>query len=622
MNRRNTRRSDILRSAWTVLAAWALYAACRLAIGALLGWPEPTPDDWMRLLEVRDLMGGQSWWDVTQYRADPPEGFAMHWSRLVDLPLTLAVAVFGEFWGMALVPLLWLLPALFALRGIMLRLGFSDLAYAIGLVLLPLMPLLPGVFAPLAIDHHGPQAALALATAALMLSERARGAVGAGFFAAAWLAVSLEGLPLVAVIAGLYGVRYLGAEQRLLPWFLLSLTGFALAFVLVTRPNAELFGPWCDILRPGHIAAFGVATLVAGIVPFLPFQHHVAGRLAALVAVPLAAVPMALLMLGPCFANPMSQLDPVLAQWWHGYIVEGLPFWEQPVSVAVMAIWLLVPIVGGYWLAGRGGGFAEDAGIGWLLLFLLALAAWGYSLLVMREGVIAQLLAIPFAAVLLALLLPGARGIASTVPRLAATLGCVFLATPVFVSAMAKPLDPLLPTATMARGAAAPLADRPCDYARLARLEPGLVMTTMDAGPQILATTPHTIVAASYHRNQAPMRDTILAYSGSAEEAETILRDYAPAYLLACEADSDFALYRTADPDAFANLLVDGRAPEWLEPVPGFAEGPLRVYRANLVAAAQDAPPSGRFGRTAPPPVRPGESPPPVRPGESPSPRR
>ena len=47
-------------------------------------------DDAMRLVEVRDLLAGQGWFDLTQYRLSPPGGVAMHWSRLVDVPLAVA----------------------------------------------------------------------------------------------------------------------------------------------------------------------------------------------------------------------------------------------------------------------------------------------------------------------------------------------------------------------------------------------------------------------------------------------------------------------------------------------------------------------------------------------------
>src|SRR5690349_7387974 len=44
-------------------------------------------DDAMRLVEVRDLLAGQSWFDLVQHRLDPPAGSPMHWSRLIDAPL-------------------------------------------------------------------------------------------------------------------------------------------------------------------------------------------------------------------------------------------------------------------------------------------------------------------------------------------------------------------------------------------------------------------------------------------------------------------------------------------------------------------------------------------------------
>ena len=64
-----------------LLANWANIAARRF----------PDPDDIMRLVEVRDLLGGQGWFDPDQYRIDPLREVPMHWSRLVDLPLAVPV---------------------------------------------------------------------------------------------------------------------------------------------------------------------------------------------------------------------------------------------------------------------------------------------------------------------------------------------------------------------------------------------------------------------------------------------------------------------------------------------------------------------------------------------------
>ena len=44
-------------------------------------------DSLLRLVQIRDLIGGQGWFDLHQYRMGPEGGFVMHWSRLVDAPI-------------------------------------------------------------------------------------------------------------------------------------------------------------------------------------------------------------------------------------------------------------------------------------------------------------------------------------------------------------------------------------------------------------------------------------------------------------------------------------------------------------------------------------------------------
>ncbi len=566
-----------VRTWQAVLAVWLAYALVRLAIQPLLGWEPVGPDDWTRLLEVRAWLDGQHFWDVTQYRMNPPEGFSMHWSRLVDLPLAALALVFGETVAMALVPLLWLLPALFALRAIMLRLHFPPLAFAFGLLILPLFPLLPGNFAPMRIDHHAPQAVLALVCAALLIRDSRWSAVAGGVCAAAWVVISLEGLPLVAVLGGLYGVRYWFGERTLLPWFLGALAVSSAALSYATR--APLDAAFCDVLLPGHILTFAAAAVMAAIIPVLPWQDRVQGRLVALGAMGLASLQLALTLLGPCATNPMAELDPVLQTWWHGYITEGLPIWKQPVSVALMLVWTIGIIALGWWRAHCRGLFHQGRALPCTLLFLFALAAGGYSLLVMREGVVAQLLAIPFAALLMAEFLPQARALASPVPRILATLAAVGLTTPLFASAFAKPLDRQFPMDTMMPDVVALIERGECDYSRLAALEPGLVLAPLDAGPQILGTSDHKIVAASYHRNQRPMADVLGALTGSVEEAQLIAERYGADYVAICGAAADVALYRTAAPDNFANALVSGEVPQWLERDEVVGQDSLRVYR-------------------------------------------
>ncbi len=566
-----------VRSWQAVVAVWLAYAAARLALQPLLAWEPVDPDDWARLLQVRAWLDGQPFWDVTQYRMNPPQGFSMHWSRLVDLPLAALMLLFGETAAMALVPLLWLLAALFALRAIMMRMDFPPLAFAFGLLILPLFPMLPATFAPMRIDHHAPQAVLALVCAALLIQNSRWSAIACGLCAAAWMVISLEGLPLVAVLAALYGVRYWFGERALLPWFLGALAISAAVLAYGTR--GPLDTTYCDVLLPGHLLTFAAAAVISAVIPFLPWQDRVAGRAIALAGMGLVCLQLAFALLGPCATNPMAQLDPVLQEWWHGFIAEGLPIWKQSPSVALTLVWTIGVIALGWWRAHCRGLFHQGRALPCTLLFLFAMAAGGYSLLVMREGVVAQLLAIPFAALLMAEYLPKARTIAAPVPRIVATLAALGLTTPLFASAFAAPLDDLAPRAGMAPEVRALMEEGSCDYSRLAALEPGLVAAPFDAGLRILGKTDHAILAASYHRNQAPMVDLLATLTGSVEQARAILTRRQVDYVAICGAAGDVALYRSAAPGNLANALVSGEVPGWLVLDERVSRGALRVYR-------------------------------------------
>ena len=565
-----------------VPAAWLAWCIGALAVQAALGFAPSGADDWTRLVQVRALLDGQGFWDVTQYRMNPPAGFSMHWSRLVDLPIAALALLVGETAAMALVPLLWLLPALFALRAIMLRLGFSNGAIAAGLILMPLMPLLPTSFAPMRIDHHTPQAVLGLACAALLLSPSRRSALAAGLCASAWALISLEALPLIAAIAALYGLRYVWAGDRLLVPFLAALTVASGVLGYAMRGPGLWDSAFCDVLLPGHIAAFAAATLAAFVGPMLPGQRTWQWRAASVALVPLFAVPVAVLTLGPCLSDPMAQLDPVLRTWWHGYIMEGLPIWRQPVSVMVMTGWTVLIVIAAGWAVRQDWRtWPAERQMAWGLYLIIALAAGAYSLVLMRAGVIAQLLTIPAAAWLIARYLPRARAVTGTVPRIAATLAVFGFTTPMFASLAAKPLDARFPTATMGSASRAQIESGQCDYGRLSALEAGQVLAPLDAAPQILGRTDHTVVAASYHRNQGPMSDVLAAYTGSSENARIIARRYAADYVVACGSAADLALYRTAGDGNFANAVLSDTPPDWLVLESDISSGSLRVYRVR-----------------------------------------
>ena len=121
----------------------------------------------MRLVQVRDLIAGQGWFDVTQYRLNPPDGVVMHWSRLVDLPIAILLRagelVLPSTTAERLVLTVWpaalLLVLLFGIVRIARELA-DDAAARLALIFAALMAPVLQHFRPGAIDHHNVQLVL------------------------------------------------------------------------------------------------------------------------------------------------------------------------------------------------------------------------------------------------------------------------------------------------------------------------------------------------------------------------------------------------------------------------------------------------------------------------------
>src|SRR4030095_460438 len=83
---------------WIGTMVWMLWDRWGMIHGFLL----PDTDDNMRMMQVRAWLAAQGWFDLRQYRLDPPYGANIHWSRLVDLPLAAIKLGLTPFVGGAL----------------------------------------------------------------------------------------------------------------------------------------------------------------------------------------------------------------------------------------------------------------------------------------------------------------------------------------------------------------------------------------------------------------------------------------------------------------------------------------------------------------------------------------
>jgi len=588
------KRSDamaVLEKPGWVPQLWQVWVAAS-AMLVLMALPRIThfaptdPDDYMRLLQVRDWLAGQNWFDVHQYRMNPPFGADMHWSRLVDLPIAAFLLVFrlflaerpAEIAAMTAVPLVQLYVAMLLMRRLLQVLGAKPATGLAAAALIPLFPLLTSNFLPMRIDHHGWQAVAALACAWLLVRGGRGPAFAAGLVAAVWQTISLEGLPLAVVLAGLFALRYWLWGRRDHEAFLGALALGSIVLFIATRAAGDFAKAHCDQLSWPHFAAFGAAAVLASASRLLPGQNRAAGRFASLIPIGLAAGAAIVLQLGACAVDPFAGVDPVLRHFWLDNIVEGQPITRQLPSIAAMLLWTILLLALGARMALRQAKRLEQRER-WAFLALFALAAAGMSLLVLRAALAAQLLVIPFAAVMLMHYLPRARALKRVGPRIAATLACIGLATPVVATAVVKPFDRSSAPAASASTATTP--GGACDLERLNALARAKLFAPFDLGPEILARTPHSVVMGPYHRNQAKMREIFDAFAGPLGNARAIIRANGTGYLVACTDQARLAVYADTGEGNLADRLIAGRVPDWLEPVAGFERGPLRVYRVR-----------------------------------------
>ena len=202
---------------WLALCALMLLAK----FSAILAHKFPDPDDTLRLVQVRDLLAGQGWIDLHQYRIDPTHGTLMHWSRLVDLPILAVIALItplagtsaAEMAALIAVPLLTLGVILAVVARISSR--FFDIeSTTFACLTLGLAPMLVAQIQPMRIDHHGWQvASVMVALLGLLPSRGWRGAILAGAALAFGVSISLELLPLIAAFGAVFALRWLVARD-------------------------------------------------------------------------------------------------------------------------------------------------------------------------------------------------------------------------------------------------------------------------------------------------------------------------------------------------------------------------------------------------------------------------
>lgn len=546
----------------------------------------PDPDDVLRLVQIRNLLGGQGWFDLVQHRIDPPEGTAMHWSRLLDLPLAALVMALTPLLGpghaetiaIVAMPMLTLGAILLCVGMLAWRLFDTRIA---GLACLTIGLLGPLVFQlqPMRIDHHGWQAfCVALSMLSMIDRMAARGGAVAGLAMAAGVSISVELLPFAAAFGGIFALRWLRDQQNkwwLVAYMLTLASGMAGLF-LATRGMADL-AQHCDQISPAHIGFFAITAIAIALIAAIRSMPSLA-LIAAWCAAGAAGVLYFGLASPGCLMTPFAALDPLVREFWYLNVLEGRPLWEQHLPSALPSVAQLV-------LAFAVSVHLYRRSHDWLRLWWMDYAALlgasiVLSLFVWRSAALASVLAAIPLGYCAARLLDRMEHSRHLGIKFATALATTVILLPAAPVALVQAMLPKHLVKTIK-----PMREANCDInnqaARLDRLRPGTVFAPLDIGPAILLRSHHSVVATGHHRAHDAIRDVIRAFVGSESEAHMLVTAHGADYLAMCTDLAEPGLYASSGDNGFAARLMSGERFDWLEPVALTGPAELRVWRVK-----------------------------------------
>ena len=555
----------------------------------------PGLDDMMRLQQVRDLLAGQSWFDVDQSRLLTPEGGNMHWSRLPDLFLAGFIAILQPLIGQSaaeglavgLWPLILLASVLSLLTLIMQRLGVRRAGQVCGLFFFTGSAAIYN-FWPGRIDHHGFVAVLILAGLAALVSKHysARsGIILAGCLSAA-LSIAIEALPyaggLIAIL-GLFWIVRGHQEGVRLATFGMALVGFATLFLVLDAPGLSDRRMVCDAYGTSHWAALSIGgALLAVLGVFGGWwdtwpKRFAAGGLAAsaTLAVFIAVNPA-------CFGDPYAAVPESVRESWLGAVEEAQSLPQLLQSDLERVIWvygfLAMAGLASVWMIFRAQPQQRLARIGVFLLLVLAILATVWQL---RGQSFSHLFALIGAGWLAGHLFDTWRSRRGP-GALLLFASAVLVLSPMLwrnLGSMTAPVD----SSGEAIEALSMECVAPENFQAMADMPPMRVHTPIDLGIPVLLRTPHDVFVGPYHRNVQGIDRANLVLIGPPELARLRLLQMGATHLAYCNRLGETNRYGKLWPDGFAAQLNRDDIPDWLEPVDGLTEtdGVVRLYRVT-----------------------------------------
>ncbi len=582
--------------------AWALFVSLK----GPSGWEEMVTtgvtdsDAVMRLAQIRDLLSGQGFYDLTQTRMNAPFGLEMHWSRLIDVSIAGLILLgnvlfgpgLGEPFAMTVWPLLVLLPTLLALCFICREVGGMD-------AILPCLVFTmasPRTFAfvPGQIDHHNVQIMLCLILIACVVTSQRlpKLAAIAGAIVGLTLSIGLESIAFALICSAWYPILWVlkGQEKtEQMAYFGAGLLASTLLLSIGLFVPSSGFQAYCDVFSFAYIPALalGAGGLLALAKTSASFEQWQA-RLSATAALGALSVLSIAAIAPECLHGPYAALTPELREIWFNRVAETQGFLSMikndPKSALAFYPYLVLAIACGTWALWRSLTARPRQTEG--LAFLLAMLSAGFllGLLQVRAVSITAFFAIPVFAIVAAIVREfvnnngqSMRGLFVLIFVWVAGTNAtwIVLANQVFGETAGK--------SNIEEGSAG--CGLPHELAVLGQYPTGVVINGVDLGPWLAAHTKHGAVSGPYHRNESGILDAHKALTSEPDQARKIIDARRGSYVAWCAASAGGNVLKDSNHKGLVAQVESGNVPSWLIPITDRSKTGLRLFKVLPAAA-------------------------------------
>ncbi len=579
---------------WTLLfqLAWSWNTLKKIVNdGMLLG-----PDDFMRLVQVRGLLAGQDWFDQTAYRMTPPAGADIHWSRLIDAPIAGFIYVFSPFFGQQLAEritaIVW--PSLLLVLTVLVIVKICDALISNYNRLLPvfftvLCVTSLGQFSPGRIDHHNVQILLYACLLWSLINWRlAIANIAAGIIIPLSISIGLDVAAFIILFLAWFGLEWVVGNDKhgaSLKRFALSMFFATIGLYGINISPDNWFSARCDansfVYFSALISISVAMVLMASLSSVLSgpsSTKNVVFRLMAGVVLGMGCVAILLMLFPHCANGPYGALSEELNTRWLSQVVEAKTIFavlEQSPEfwIKTVAYCALVLAIGAWVLTQDIANKNRVAVI--YAAFAIAVLLSAVQFRVIAIGFFASVpvcvLATELIARKLARKLPG-KSTGEKFLKTASIVLSVILLSSTTWAIIGGMVYPQKAEASINQSAVVKpeIFRKTCflesDYAKLAKLPKGQVLSDLNSASPILVFTHHTVLTGPYHRNQAAILDVLDFFQSEEKKARQISARNNIEYVTLCRTVKS-PIISKEHANTIRGLIYSGETPLWMEAV-------------------------------------------------------